>query len=130
MDLTDFYWFAWLFDISALQNLSRNVKSKECYGNSDLLPENAIFALQIAEVIQSIKITSGFHCDRYKVIGLVLAVIIVFVFVLPVPAKIKHKPFLLKLESNANNLCNTHISPCKEISLSPDLSNKIALKDT
>ena len=36
-DLIDFYWFAWLFEISALWSLSRNLKYKECYGNSDLL---------------------------------------------------------------------------------------------
>lgn len=45
---------------------------EECYSNSDL-PENASFALQIAEVIQSIKITSSFHWNIYEVIVLVLA---------------------------------------------------------
>lgn len=67
---------------------------KECYGNSDL-PENAISALQIAEVIQSMQIISGFHCTIYKVV--VLGDIILFVFVLPAPVKIKHRPLFLKL---------------------------------
>lgn len=67
---------------------------KECYGNSDL-PENAIFGLQIAEVLQSIQITSGFHCTIYEAVE--LAGIIVFVFVLPVPVQMKHSPLLLKL---------------------------------
>ena len=71
------------------------------------------FALQIAAVIQNIRITSGFHCDQYEVIVLVLAGILLFICVLLPPVKIKHKPLLLKLWGNANNSCETHTSPCK-----------------